>query len=89
MQSFINTRYLRCKTILYRDEIRGLENKLAQLEDRIDEVKNLTAIAAAKSSAVSQEALDLLILDLTLPTVDLEQLRQQVETVSNEVIIIL
>ncbi|EFN65099.1 Laminin subunit gamma-1 [Camponotus floridanus] len=66
------------------DEIRGLENKLAQLEDRMDEVRNLTAIAAAKSSAVSQEALDLLILDLTLPTVDLEQLRQQVETVSNE-----
>jgi len=75
--------------ILYRDEIRDLENKLAQLEDRMDEVRNLTAIAAAKSSAVSQEALDLLILDLTLPTVDLEQLRQQVETVSNEVITIL
>lgn len=66
------------------DEIRGLENKLAQLEDRMNEVKNLTAIAAAKSSAVSKEAIDLLILDLTLPTIDLEQLRQQIETVSNE-----
>lgn len=71
---------------MYRDEIRDLENKLAQLEDRIDEVRNLTAIAATKSSAVSQEALDLLILDLTLPPVDIEQLRQQIESVSSVVI---
>lgn len=56
-----------------------------QLEDRMDEVKNLTATAANKSSAVSQEAIDLLILDLTLPLVDIEQLRQQVESVSSEV----
>lgn len=69
-----------------RDEIRDLENKLAQLEDRMDEVRNLTAIAATKSSAVSQEALDLLILDLTLPPVDIEQLRQQIESVSSVVI---
>lgn len=69
-----------------RDEIRDLENKLAQLEDRMDEVRNLTAIAATKSSAVSQEALDLLILDLTLPPVDIEQLRQQIEGVSSVVI---
>jgi len=60
-------------------------NKLGQLEDRMDEVKNLTAIAASKSSAVSQEALDLLILDLTLPLVDIEQLRQQIESVSSVV----
>jgi len=60
-------------------------NKLGQLEDRMDEVKNLTAIAATKSSAVSQEALDLLILDLTLPPVDIEQLRQQIESVSSVV----
>jgi len=60
-------------------------NKLGQLEDRMDEVKNLTAIAATKSSAVSQEALDLLILDLTLPQVDIEQLRQQIESVSSVV----
>lgn len=51
----------------------------------MDEVRNLTAIAANKSSAVSQEAIDLLILDLTLPLVDIEQLRQQVESVNNEV----
>lgn len=57
-----------------------------QLEDRMDEVKNLTNIAAAKSSTVSQEALDLLILDLTLPSIDIEQLQQQVESVSNEVL---
>lgn len=87
--SCIKKRALKNKMILYRDEIRGLENKLAQLEDRMDEVRNLTAIAAAKSSAVSQEALDLLILDLTFPMIDLEQLRQQVETVSNEVMTIL
>jgi len=52
----------------------------------MDEVKNLTAIAATKSSTVSQEALDLLILDLTLPAVDIEQLRQQIESISSEVI---
>lgn len=74
---------------MYRDEIRDLENKLAQLEDRMDEVKNLTAIAATKSSAVSQEALDLLILDLTLPPVDIKQLREQIESVNNVVIMIL
>jgi DNA-binding response OmpR family regulator len=62
-----------------------LENKLARLEDRMDEVRNLTAMAAAKSSIVSQEALDLLILDLTLPPVDIDRLRQQIEGVSNEV----
>lgn len=62
-----------------------MENKLAQLEDRVDEVKNLTAVAANKSSAVSQEAIDLLILDLTLPLVDIDELWQQVERVSNEV----
>ncbi|KAH0945533.1 hypothetical protein HN011_010340 [Eciton burchellii] len=66
------------------DEIRDLENKLARLEDRMDEVRNLTAMAAAKSSIVSQEALDLLILDLTLPPVDIDRLRQQIEDVSNE-----
>jgi len=51
----------------------------------MDEVRNLTAMAAAKSSIVSQEALDLLILDLTLPPVDIDRLRQQIEGVSNEV----
>lgn len=48
-------------------------------------MKNLTNTAAIKSSAVSQEALDLLILDLALPPVDIEQLRNQVEDVNNEV----
>ncbi|XP_067209558.1 laminin subunit gamma-1 isoform X2 [Linepithema humile] len=66
------------------NEIKDLENKLVQLEDRMDEVRNLTNIAAAKSSTVSQEALDLLILDLTLPSINIEQLQQQVESVSNE-----
>lgn len=66
------------------DDVRNLENKLKQLEDRMDEVKNLTAIAAAKSSAVSQEAIDLLILDLTLPSVNVEQLREQIENVSDK-----
>lgn len=51
----------------------------------MDEVRNLTAIAANKSSAVSLEAIDLLILDLTLPVVEIDQIRQQVESVSNEV----
>lgn len=51
----------------------------------MSEVKNLTSIAATKSSAVSQEAIDLLILDLALPPVDIEQLRNQVEDVNNEV----
>ena len=50
----------------------------------MSEVKNLTSIAATKSSAVSQEAIDLLILDLALPPVDIEQLRNQVEDVNNE-----
>ena len=66
------------------DDIRGLENKLELLEHRMSEVKNLTSIAATKSSAVSQEAIDLLILDLALPPVDIEQLRNQVEDVNNE-----
>lgn len=69
--------------------MKDLENKLTQLEDRMDEVRNLTAIAATKSSAVSQEALDLLILDLTLPLVDIEQLRQQIESVNSAVITML
>lgn len=51
----------------------------------MNEVKNLTSIAATKSTAVSQEAIDLLILDLALPPVDIEQLRNQVEDVNNEV----
>lgn len=49
------------------------------------EVRNLTSVAATKSSAVSQEAIDLLILDLTLPPVNIEQLRSQVEDVNSEV----
>lgn len=72
----------RCSNVT--DDIRGLENKLESLEHRMSEVKNLTSIAATKSSAVSQEAIDLLILDLTLPSVDIEQLQKQVEAVSNE-----
>lgn len=51
----------------------------------MNEVKNLTNIAATKSSTVSQEAIDLLILDLALPPVDIEQLRNQIEDVNNEV----
>lgn len=70
---------------VFSDDIRGLENKLELLEHRMNEVKNLTSIAATKSTAVSQEAIDLLILDLALPPVDIEQLRNQVEDVNNEV----
>lgn len=70
---------------LLSDEIRGLENKLESLEHRMNEVNNLTSIAATKSSAVSQEAIDLLILDLALPPVDIDQLRNKVEEVNNEV----
>uniref|UniRef100_V9I9W1 Laminin subunit gamma-1 n=2 Tax=Apis cerana TaxID=7461 RepID=V9I9W1_APICE len=66
------------------DDIRGLENKLELLEHRMNEVKNLTNIAAIKSSTVSQEAIDLLILDLALPPVDIKQLRNQIEDVNNE-----
>ena len=66
------------------DDIRGLENKLELLEHRMNEVKNLTSIAANKSSAVSQEAIDLLILDLALPPVDIDRLQSQVEEVNNE-----
>lgn len=51
----------------------------------MNEVKNLTSIAATKSSAVSQEAIDLLILDLALPPVDINRLQNQVEEVNNEV----
>lgn len=66
------------------DEIRGLENKLELLEDRFNEVKNLTNTAAAKSAAVVKEALKLLILDLSVPTVDIEELRNQVDSVNND-----
>lgn len=71
--------------LIFSEDIRGLENKLELLEQRMGEVKELTNIAATKSSAVSQEAIDLLIQDLTLPPVDIEQLRNQVEEVNNEV----
>ncbi|XP_076658555.1 laminin subunit gamma-1 isoform X1 [Halictus rubicundus] len=66
------------------EDIRGLENKLELLEHRMNEVKNLTGIAANKSSDVSQEAIALLTLDLTLPTVDIKVLRSQVEDVNLE-----
>lgn len=51
----------------------------------MNEVKNLTAVASAKSFAVSQEALGLSILDLSLPSVDVNLLQTQVDAVSNEV----
>ncbi|XP_012279283.1 laminin subunit gamma-1 [Orussus abietinus] len=66
------------------DEIRDLENELEVLEDRFEEVKNLSSIAAAKSSAASQEALNILIVDLTLPSINIEELKSQVEEVNNE-----
>lgn len=67
------------------DEIRVLESKIAELDDRYDEARNLADAAAAKSTAVSQEALNLLIVDLSLPNVNVDELRNQVENVSNEV----
>ncbi|XP_066585793.1 laminin subunit gamma-1 [Prorops nasuta] len=66
------------------DEIRALENKLELIDDRMREVRNLTRMAAGKSAAVSQEALDLLILDLTLPSVDVEGLRVKVDNLADE-----
>ncbi|XP_015116033.1 laminin subunit gamma-1 [Diachasma alloeum] len=66
------------------EEIRELDNKLELLEDRFIEVKNLTGTAAAKAAAVADEAVDLLLLDLTTPSVDIEKLQEQVEAVSNE-----
>ncbi|XP_076636198.1 laminin subunit gamma-1 isoform X1 [Colletes latitarsis] len=66
------------------EDIRGLKNKLELLERSMNEVKNLTSIAATKSSAVSKEAIDSLILDLTLPPVDIQQLQSQVKEVNNE-----
>ncbi|XP_076248690.1 laminin subunit gamma-1 [Calliopsis andreniformis] len=66
------------------EDIRGLENKLELLEHTMGEVRNLTSIAATKSAAVSQEAINLLIQDLTLPPIDIEQLQNQVEDVNNE-----
>lgn len=70
---------------IFSDELRSLENKIKLLEDRFAEVKNLTTMAAAKSTTVSQEALKLLILNSTLPNINIDQLREQVENVSNEV----
>ncbi|XP_034942261.1 laminin subunit gamma-1 [Chelonus insularis] len=70
------------------EEIRELENKLEILEDRFNEVKNLTATAIAKSVAVEEEALHLLILDLTLPSVDIQKLQDQVDVVNNDGLVI-
>ncbi|KAK0177645.1 hypothetical protein PV328_001679 [Microctonus aethiopoides] len=66
------------------EEIRDLENKLELLDDRLNEVKNLTATAIAKSATVEKEALDLLILDLSVPTVDITKLQNQVDSISND-----
>ncbi|XP_014601707.1 PREDICTED: laminin subunit gamma-1 isoform X1 [Polistes canadensis] len=66
------------------DVLRELENKLDMLEDRMNEVKNLTAVANAKSSAVSQEALGLSVLYFSLPSVDVDSLQKQVDIVNNE-----
>ena len=67
------------------DEIRDLGNKLELLEDLFNEVKNLTNIAAEKSAVVSKEALQLWVLELSVPIVNIEQLRSQVESVSKNV----
>ncbi|KAH0534833.1 laminin subunit gamma-1 [Cotesia glomerata] len=66
------------------EEIRELENKLELLTDRFNEVKNLTSTAIAKSIAVEDEALHLLILDLTVPSIDIQKLQNQVESVNND-----
>ena len=67
------------------DEIRFLENKLMALEERYGDVKKLTATAVAKSDAVSKEALNLLILGISVPAVNLTELQNRVDEVNKEV----
>ena len=55
------------------------------LEERYGDVKKLTATAVAKSDAVSKEALNLLILGISVPAVNLTELQNRVDEVNKEV----
>ncbi|XP_014218984.1 laminin subunit gamma-1 isoform X2 [Copidosoma floridanum] len=66
------------------DEIRFLESKLMALEDRYGDVKKLTATAVTKADAVSKEALNVLILGISLPTVNVMEMQNRVDEVNKE-----
>ncbi|XP_024947566.1 laminin subunit gamma-1 isoform X2 [Cephus cinctus] len=66
------------------DEIKSLENELILLSERLTEVKDLSNIAAEKSAAVLQESLNILLLNVAVPSIDIEDLQKKVEAVSIE-----
>lgn len=75
--------------VFFSDEIRFLESKLLALEEKYGDVKKLTATAVAKSEAVSKEALGLLILDSTLPEVNVTELQNRIDLINQEVYLFL
>lgn len=66
------------------EEIRELDNKLELLDDKFNEINNLTTIATLKSSNVANEALDLLIRNLTIPDINIDKLQIEIEKIGNE-----
>ncbi|XP_051161958.1 laminin subunit gamma-1 [Leptopilina boulardi] len=66
------------------DEIKNLDHQLGVLGDRFSEVLNLTVTTLMKASNVSDEALGLFIQDITIPTVNVVELQNQVDSINNE-----
>ncbi|XP_046413039.1 laminin subunit gamma-1 [Neodiprion fabricii] len=66
------------------DEIRALDNELQLLKDKFNKVKDLTKITANKSAAVLKEALVISIVNLIIPTIDIDELQRQADAISNE-----
>lgn len=63
----------------------GLETKLKTLEDRFDAVQDTSADAAEKSASAAEKAYGLLVSDLTLPDINVAELQNKIESVSDKV----
>lgn len=61
-----------------------METKLTELEEQFGDVKKLIATAVKKSDTVSEEALNLLILKASLPSVNLTDMRRRVDQINDE-----
>ena len=66
------------------DEIRALETQVHELEDSMGDVKKHISSAVHKSEIVSKEALGLLVLEISLPPVNLTELRNRVDALNQE-----
>ncbi|KAJ8665186.1 hypothetical protein QAD02_006848 [Eretmocerus hayati] len=65
-------------------EIKFLKDELSSLEERYSEAKDLTASAVSRSEAVSKEALGLFSRGFSLPDVNVTDLQNQINNVTNE-----